>query len=388
MLACSGPCFVPIPLPRDLAGLAAAGSWDALLLGAPYVANAPSRPLLELARSRARTLLIDPKTAQYQFEGYMSMEEARAVPYSPGTATLGGLWQPRDFAARERRAELISQVFALQRAAGADLLLAPYFAVPSATHPWLEVAVETAKEAIRDGGSGTGAVVCVRLDAILGNGLEALAAAFGGLDPALWLVMIVDFDERLASPAEMRAALGLLEALGRSGAPVLPSFVGRFGLAAAAAGAAGCAGGSVELESHPQRYFREGLVNLHPNALYLPGALLRLPVALAEAVLEAEPAARGSLPVDLRPTRAVMRRRVQAALEAKRGEMMELAAAPDRRAYLRDRLGEALALCRRAQQALAGRGGPALAGGEFHYLEVILEVLGGPRATLPPGPEL
>lgn len=382
-LSAQRPAYVPILLPRDREAFAATGGWEAVLLSATYATNPRTRRLCDLARRQARTLLVDPKTAAYQFEGYMSMEDARAVPYSPGTGTLGSLWQPVDFATRAARDALVLGVFDTQRDLGADLYLAPYFLVPHAEHAWLEIGVETARQAIAAGADRpVGAAVCVELDGLLDGGAARIADAYAALEPALWMVVVVDHDERLASPEEMRAVLDLLRLLQRTDIPVLPAYCGRFGLAATVLGAAGYAGGGLELESHPRRYLREGLVNLRSNTYYLPGAMVRLPTRTAAAVATAQPRALGGDPADTRPARLVFRSRLQRALEAKRREIGEVADAGDPAAALRDRLDEALEVCRAARTQLES-GTEELRRGEFHYLEVLREVCGGPAASRP-----
>lgn len=377
------PVYTPILLPGDRDAFAATGTWDSAMLTAAQWVNPLTRGLCELARERARTLLVDPKTACYQYEGYMSAEDLRAVRFSPGGGTLGVLWQPRDFAARERRAGLTSEVFEAQREMGADLLIAPYFYVTAARHPWLQVSVDTLAEALRTGTSHPVAgLVCVDIDALLGPGsLDAVASAYEALTPALWIVVVVNHDERAASPVEMRAVLGLIERLTRS-APVLQAYAGRGGLVATARGGAGYAAGGLELDAHPRRYYREGLINLHPNTHYLTGCMVQLPTRQAQAVVEAVPEALGDESADPPITRLVARRRAARAFRAKRTEMNSLAAAADRGAWLRERIEHALATCERAAGLLEG-GPHSLPPGAYHYLEVMREMLGGPAATIP-----
>ncbi len=377
------PVFVPILLPGDRDAFAATGQWDAALLTASQWVNPRTRSLCELARARATTLLVDPKTACYQYEGYMSMEDLRAVRYSPGGGTLGSLWQPRDFSGRTRRAELTREVFAAQTEMGADLLLAPYFFVTAAEHPWLQVSVDTLAEAIALGADRpVGGLVCVDIDALLGPGrLDLIASAYESLRPALWVMVVINHDELAASPVEMRAVTGLLERLGAS-APVLHAYAGRGGLVAAAAGAAGYAAGGLELETHPRRYFREGLINLHANTYYLRGCMVQLPTRQAQAVAEAVPAALGGESADPPITRLVSRRRTARALRAKRAELDGLGSAPDSANWLRRRLDAALAVCTKAREELAGEP-EAISPGSYHYLEVMREMVGGPVTSIP-----
>lgn len=385
-LSPSRPSYVPILLPGDREALEDTGSWEALLLSATYGVNPRTRPLCELARARARILLVDPKTAAYQFEGYMSMEDARAVPYSPGRGTLGSLWEPADLAVEPARRKLIDDALGLQRRMGADIYLAPYFLIPDVDHPWLAIAADTAREAIARGADRpVGAVVCVELDCLLRCGPQAVAAPFADLDAALYVVMVIEHDEREASPDEMRAYMSLLARLSAGGAPVLPAYCGRFGLAATVGGTVGYAGGALELETHPRRHLREGLVNLHSNSYYLPGAMIRLPPRAAEAVVRALPAALGDEPTDTRPTRMLHRARLRRALEAKRRELAQVTASGDAGDALRDRLTAALRVCHAAQAELA-TGPEPLRPGQFHYLEVVREMCGGAAATIPGRP--
>lgn len=374
--------YVPQLLPGDADGFAGTPGWEWAMVAAPQVVNPGTRAFVDGVRERTRQLLVDPRTAAYQFEGYMSMEEARAVPYSPGRGTLGSLWQPRDFAGRDARVSLTEAVLGLQERAGAALPLAPYFAVPRADHGWMEVAVECAAETLAAvPGKRVGIVVQIELDGLLGGGVEDVLAAWSDLDPALWVVVVTEFDERLASPGETRAVLDLIRGLAAAGAAVLPAYTGRFGLAALAFGASGLAGGALELEAHPRRYLREGLVNLKAHAHYLPGAMIRLPVREAAAVLDAAPEA-GGVVGSPPPTRLVQRRRVQAALEAKRQEAEALVSVVDREKALRERLLAALAICREAAVILRDSDLP-LRSGAYHYLEVLAEMVGGPAASLP-----
>ncbi len=125
-------------------------------------------------------------------------------------------------------------------------------------------------------------------------------------------------------------------------------------------------------------------MNLKANAHYLPGAMIRLPVRDAAAVLEVAPRAggRSDLPA---PTRLVQRRRVAAALDAKRREATELLEAPELQSELRERLLDALTVCRDAAERLRGSA-HRLRPGAYHYLEVLAEMMGGPQASIPEDP--
>lgn len=388
MFDSSHPLYVPILLPGDRDAFSDTGNWDAVLLSASYAVGSQGRSLCALARARSRLLLVDPKTACYQFEGYMSMEDLRSLSYSPGAGTLGALWQPREFERQERRARLIAEVFGTQRALQADMLLAPYFLVSQVDHPWLQIASCTIREAVaRETDRPVAGVVCVEIDTILQPGdLDSVLDAFTATTPAAWLVVVVNHDEREASPQEMEAVVGLIRGLGGSGAPVIHAFAGRGGLVAAAAGAAGYAAGALELEAHPRRYLREGLVNLHANGYYLQGCMTRLPVRLADAVVSVQPDAWGSDESTVPITRLVSRRRIARALRSKRAEMEMLAAvAPEsRQEHLRARFEAALDTCRHAQRRVADAAGPEqLTTGIFHYLEVLREMVGGDAASIP-----
>lgn len=372
--------YVPQLLPGDADGFAETERWRAAIVGAPQVVNPGTRRFVSTVRDHTDLLLVDPRTATYQFEGYMSMEEARAVPYSPGRTTLGTLWEPSDFADATSRRALIDSVLELQRQAGAGLPLAPYFAIPTAGHPWLEVAAATAEETLVATGGDAGVVVQVELDALLSPDSPRILETFAALRPALGLVIVTEFDELQASPREAATVLEFLEGLRDAGWPLLPAYTGRFGLVAMAVGASGLAGGALELESYPRRYLREGFINLKANAHYLPGAMVRLPVLEAERVIAEVPEAAGDGPE--RPARLVQRRRVRAALEAKRSEAEELMKAPAPREHLRERVLEALERCRAAAAALERKDAP-LRPGRYHYLEVLGELLGGPAATVP-----
>jgi hypothetical protein len=382
MFDTAAPIFAPLLLPSDAEALAACGRLAAAFVPATVAVNDRLLPLARGARERAQTLFVDPRTATFQFEGYVSMEDIRALPYSPGRGTLGALWGPSQFT-RPFRQEVIRDVAALQVDVGADVIMAPYFHIPSPQHAWLEVAVDIARETRERAGRRPVAVsVCVDIDAMLAEAERVTYAdAFVETGADVFLVTVVNFDEREATPAEVRAVFDLLARLGRA-APVLLLYVGRVGLAAVANGAAGYGGGSLELEAHPRRYLREGLVNLHSDAHYLPGAMLRLPVRLAAAVAEHIPEtdAAGS-PL---ATRMVRRLRTQRALDAKAGEVQWLGTygAAARREALHGRLESALELCRRAQAELLQDGAGELARSDFHYLEVLRELVGGEQAEM------
>ncbi len=384
------PFFAPILLPADHAALAESPRQHAAILSVTYAMNPRNAPLFDLASERVDRLFVDPRTASFQFEGYLSMEDYRKVPYSPGKLTLGSLWQPRDFAQRERRSELIEAVGEAQVALGADVLIAPYLLVADVEHPWLAIAGDLAREALAARRRHPMAVaVCVEIDAVLtAANRAALCDTFQSLEPEAFLLTVVNFDEIEASPEEVRAVNDLLQRLGAGGVPVVLMYAGRAGLTAIVAGAAGYAGGGLELESHPKRYYREGLVNLHANAYYLPGCMLRLPVRLAEAVARCTPEALAT--DEGNPSTKVYRQRLTAALAAKQAEATALAELPaDARAgWLQMRLDSALEICHQARSALDGNAGSSrLPEGTFHYLEVLREVAGGPAARRPQHPD-
>jgi hypothetical protein len=369
-------------LPPDQPGVDAGGALDAAVVSATCATNERLLPLWRSARERARCLLVDPRSAAFQFEGYVSMEDVRSLPYSPGQGTLGGIWQAGGFR-RDRRAELIREAFTLQRHLEADLALAPYFFVPDPGHDWLGVAIDTAIES-RDaaGDLPLGVGVLVDIDTLLRDSVQpTLAEAFGACAADLFVVTVIDFDEIKASPEEVRAVIDFLGRLQRH-APAMLWHTGRAGLAAIARGAAGYAGGVLELETHPRRYLREGMINLHANAHYLPGIMLRLPVRDAAAVAAEEPDAdRDGAPA---ATRLVQRERVRLALDSKNAEIAALAALPagDRAAALASRFDSAYRLCDAVRDRTTDAGGPALTLSQYHYLEVLREICGGEPATV------
>ncbi len=227
-----------------------------------------------------------------------------------------------------------------------------------------------------------GVGVLVDIDTLLRDAAEpALAEAFGACAAELFVVTVIDFDEIKASPEECRAVMGFLARL-QQHAPAMLWFTGRAGLAAVAGGAAGYAGGVLELETHPRRYLREGMINLHANAHYLPGVMLRLPVREAARVAAEEPGAdRDGTPS---ATRLVQRERVRLALASKRAEVAELGALPagERASTLADRFDEAYRLCGSLRDRTADSGEPALTLSQYHYLEVLREICGGEPATV------
>ncbi|HJO05451.1 MAG TPA: hypothetical protein QGG47_15905 [Acidobacteriota bacterium] len=383
------PFYAPILLPSDRDALADSPPLQAAVMSVTYAMNPRNTPLFELAGARVERLLVDPRTALFQFEGYLSMEDYRKVPYSPGRVTLGTLWEPRDFATRQQRAQLIGPVCDAQSALGASVVIAPYVLVTDVGHAWLPIAVDLAREALASDRRHPMAVaVCVDIDAVLtATHRQTLCDAFGQLNPELFLLIAVNFDEVEASPEEARSVVDLVTRLSAI-APVVQMYAGRAGLSAIAAGAAGYAGGGLELESHPKRYFREGLVNLHVNTYYLPGCMLRLPVRLADTVARQVPAALGA--DKGLPATKVHRRRLSAALAAKHAEVRALGALEGtaRASWLQARLEDALEICERARSELDdGSDDPPLSSGAFHYLEVLREVAGGPAARHPEHPD-
>ncbi len=376
------PVYAALLLPSDEDALATCGPLQAAILSATTAVNDRLESFRRLVRRRAATLIVDPRTAVFQFEGYMSMEDMRALPYGPGKTTLGTLWQPSQFS-RDRRREVIQAVTALQVHLDADVVVAPYFLIPDPGHDWLEVAVDVARETRAQAGNHPVAVnVCVDIDTILGEPARAAYGdAFAESSADLFFLTVVNLDEREATPDEVRAALDLLARLSRT-APSMLLYAGRIGLSAIAAGAVGYAGGTLELEAHPRSYLREGLVNLRANAHYLPGAMVKLPVRLAAAVAACVPAAdAASAPL---ATRLVQRERARRAIDAKTAETRWLGnyAEPERQEALASRFEGALALCREAQAGLEQGNGEQLTRSAFHYLEVLREVAGGEKAEL------
>jgi len=382
MFDCNAPVFAPLLLPSDEDALATCGPLQAAILSATTAVSDRLGSFRRIARQRAAKLIVDPRTAVFQFEGYMSMEDMRALPYSPGRTTLGTLWQPSRFS-RSRRREVVQAVAALQIHLEADAVVAPYFLIPDPRHDWLEVAVDVARETrLQAGGRPVAANVCVDIDTILAeHARAAYGDAFGESNADLFLLTVVNLDEREASPDEVRAVLDLLARLSQT-APSMLLYAGRLGLSAIAAGAVGYAGGTLELEAHPRRYLREGFVNLRANAHYLPGAMVRLPVRLAAAVAECVPATdvAGAAPA----TRLVRRERARRALDAKAAEAHWLGSyvESEREAALAGRFEEAISLCREARAALGESDGERLARSDFHYLEVLGEIAGGDKAEL------
>jgi hypothetical protein len=387
------PQYVPLLMPNDLAALPLMPPQSAMMLSAVCHGNERLRALVAGARERAETLLVDPETPHFQFEGYMSMPSYRDLPYSPGRGALGTLWEPARFARREARADLIGAVLAVQRELGADVLLAPYFYVPHHRHPWLEVSRDCAREALATpGAEPVGVPLCIDIDALIDpEHFDTIASAYRDIDAALFWVTIVNFDERRADPRDARTVMAFLEALQQGGAPVVLSHAGRSGLVAIARGAAGYAAGSHGLENHPRSFFREMMGTRPANSYYLHECLFYLPVRRAQECLELDsgvahtacdcPACDGSTAV----SRMVSRRLAQHALLRKAREVEALAAVPasDRCNWLIDRFTAALQRANELSAALQANGDDPLRDGDAHYLEVLREAAGGPPATIP-----
>jgi hypothetical protein len=206
------PSYIPILLPSDGPVLAAGGKHEALLLSAVYGVSPRLADFRALARQITDTLLIDPKTPYFQFAGYMSMPDYRALPYSPGRHTLGSMWEAEHFSSERRREWLIEQVFAVQSEMDADILLAPYFYVRSVNDPWLRVARDCALGAIRARADApVGVVLSIDIDAfIFADQRAALCAAFTDLDADLFWINVVNYDEIAAEPTDVAAVLALV----------------------------------------------------------------------------------------------------------------------------------------------------------------------------------
>ena len=393
MLRPENPAYIPILLPNDGAAVDQMPPHAALMLSAVYSVNPRMGDFVRNARRRASTLIVDPKTPHFQFEGYMSMPDYRALPYSPGRHTLGTLWEPARFARSEARAELIDSVFSVQCQLGADTLLAPYFYVPHPEHPWLEVSRQCGIEAIAASGDRpVGVCAAIDIDALIDPGHRArIAAVYSAIPAALFWLTIVNYDERRADPRDADAVMSFVRSLVATGAPVVLSHVGRTGLLAIAAGAAGYAAGTYGLETHPRSFFREMMGSRPTNSYYLHEALVHAPVRTAEACLQLdEPIRHASCDCaacedTTAITRMVSRRLALHSLLRRLREVEELGAieTDDRDGYLIDRFSAAGDRSAQLAGALAATGSLRLHNGEFHYLEVLRQAAGGPAATIP-----
>ena len=393
MITAEDPGHIPIILPNDKQVLESVGALPAVMLSAICAVNPRLEPLRALARARADVLLVDPKTPHFQFEGYLSMPDYRALPYSAGRHTLGGIWRAEAFTRPERRLELIDSAFGLQRELGADVLVAPYFYVRDAASPWLDISRNIATEAIE--AAATEPVwlpVCVDIDALIGaRQRDALVAAYSGVEPAAYWVIVVNYDERRADARDVRGVLAFQESLGATGRPVILAYVGRTGLLAVANGAAGYASGTHALEAHPRQFFREQMGSNPANTYYLHECMIHAPVKTAEAMLGLDEreshqactcrACEGSTSI----SRMVSRRLALHALLRRREEIGTVAATAvaSRKDALVERFSRALARAAYLAEALDGVSDRRLDAGEYHYLEILREVAGGPPATIP-----
>jgi len=387
------PAYIPILLPNDAATLEQMPPQAALMISAVYSANPRLRGLVRNARERATTLLVDPKTPYFQFEGYMSMPDYRTLPYSSGRHTLGTLWEPARFGRGEARRDLIDSVFAVQRELGADIMLAPYFYVPHSEHAWLEVSRACATEAIAASPDRpVGVPVTVDIDALIDPHHRArIAAVYTDIQAALFWVTIVNYDERRADPRDACTVISFVDTLAATGVPVVLSHVGRTGLLAIAVGAAGYAAGTCGLETHPRSFFREMMGSRPANSYYLHEGLVHTPVRTAEACLRLDEtnrhptcdcaACEGNTAISLMVSRrlalhAVLRRLTEV-------DVLGAIDPQDRRAYLVDRFSRARNRSQALTEALEAKGPHRISDGESHYLEVLSEAAGGPPATIP-----
>jgi hypothetical protein len=338
-------------------------------------------------------LLVDPKTAHFQFEGYMSMPDYRALPYSPGRGALGTLWEPGRFARTESRKALIEAVLDLQRQLGAGALLAPYFYVPHPKHPWLETCRALAEDSLASSPEiPLGIPVCVDIDALIHpEHRQTIATAYQGLGADFFWVTIVNFDERRADPRDVQAVVAFLRTLQGDGVPTVLSHVGRTGLLAIACGAAGYAAGTHGFESHPRALFREMMGSRPANSYYMHECYFHLGVRSAQACLELEePLAHPTCGCvacnhDSAVTRMVSRRLSLHSVMRRFAEVGDLLAipGPERRSHLIARFSAALDRAPALAQAVAAAGFPPMRPGDYHYLEVLREAAGGPPASIP-----
>lgn len=389
------PVYVPIMLPNDLAALEQTPPPAAIMISAAYGGNPRLGDLIAGARARAETLLVDPKTPHFQFEGYMSMPDYRTLPYSPGRGALGTLWEPARFARAEARADLIESVFAVQRELGADLLLSPYFYVPHAEHPWLETSRACAREAVSMSPQlPVGVPICVDIDALVDpQHLARIAGVYSDVEAAVFWVTIVNYEERRADVRDVHAVMAFLAALQATGVPVVLSHAGRTGLLAIARGAAGYAAGTHGLEHHPRSFLREAMGSRPANNYYLYECFFRLAVRHAQACLLLDgPAAHPTCDCvacenDPAVARMVSRRLAVHSLLRRIVELEALTAVDpaERCTHLIERFGDALHRALELSEALVASGSEPIADGEFHYLEVLREAAGGPQATIPLG---
>ena len=388
------PGFIPILLPSDGPVLSSGGKHDALLLSAICGVNPRLADLRAQARQLTDTLLVDPKTPYFQFAGYMSMPDYRALPYSPGRHTLGSMWEAEHFSSARRREWLIEEVFAVQSEMDADILLAPYFYVRSVDDPWLRVARDCALGAIRARADiPVGVVMSIDIDAfIFAEQRAALCAAFTDLDADLFWINVVNFDEIAAEPTDVAAVLALLDELVATGRSVVLGYVGRTGLLSIAHGAAGYAAGTHGLESHPRSFFREMMGSAVANTYYLHECMANMPARLAEAALGSGVSWQGN-PCDClgcqgstSVSRMVSRRLSTHSMSWRARDLDRLLRVPaeERMAVLERMFDQALKKCEEVAAALGENGGqPVLPPGTYHYLEVLREVAGGPPATIP-----
>ena len=393
MFSIDDPIYIPIVLPNDAAALEAAPPWATVMISAVYSSNPRLAKLCRLVRNRALMVLVDPKTPHFQFEGYMSMPDYRALAYSPGRHTLGTLWEPTTFTRPGTRQKLIASVFETQRELEADALLAPYFYVRHVRHPWLEVTRDCAREAIEASpDTPVGVVVCVDIDAILdAEHRQEIGAVFASLEASFYWLVVVNYDEMRADPRDTAALLSFAASLQETGRPLIHAYAGRSGLMSVANGAAGYAAGTHGFETHPRQFFREMMGTRPANSYYLHECMLRLPVRTAEAVLTAadpvlhptcDCAACGHT---AKTSLMVSRRLALHALLRRAAEIDWLGAIPvaDRNAALVDRLTAALDKSAEIAAAPEHAGGPEIEPGEYHYLEGLREACGGEAASIP-----
>jgi hypothetical protein len=388
------PAYIPILLPSDAGLMSQADTQDAVFLSAVYGVNPRLAGLVANARQITDTLLVDPKTPYFQFAGYMSMPDYRALPYSPGRGTLGSIWEPAHFRSASRRDWLIEEVFAVEAEMGADILLAPYFYVRSVKDPWLAVARDCAKEALQARvDRPVGVVLSIDIDAFIDASHRAtLCAAFADLEADLFWVNVVNYDEIAAEPTDVDAVMALIDTLVATERPVVLGYVARTGLLGIARGTAGYAAGTHGLISHPRSFFREMMGSKLANSYYVRECMADLPVRVAEAALNSGvdwqdipcgcDGCQGSTAV----SRMVSRRLSQHAIDCRERELDSLLGIPpkDRLEALMKMFDTALGKCEAVASALRGANGePALLPGTYHYLEVLRQAAGGPPATIP-----
>jgi len=235
--------------------------------------------------AHTENLIVDPRTAMFQYGGHRGKPTYRKLSYSiPDNQVLSS----SDLNISSLR-NYVNLVIQEQISREATIIVPPYFLISSHSDEWFDICVNSARISRELRPNDNILMFLLIKNRILLNQseLESIIRTLENLEVNGFYILVSDLDESRISRTYLNSYVNLIRQLSSSERIVLPGQVGRLGLVLAAAGAAGYGAGFEKLDSFSESSLSsEGTGGGRTTRYYIHNCLLHIYAHKADAITD------------------------------------------------------------------------------------------------------